>query len=1129
MITDFQWRTALVSSIVVAATGANMTAVAQTPQNKEVTLSGAVHDKAGEPLYGATVRVVNGKKNYTAKADAEGKYTLRVPAEVMIGRNARISATYLGMKFSWKPLRSSQLVYHFALESNSRELGEAVVTGYGTVSTREKTSSITSLKMDDILMPGMTSLEQALEGRVPDMVFMQNSGEVGATARMRIRGTSSIIGNREPLWVLDGIPLSDPVDVTNDQLNDPDYINYIGNAISGINPQDIERVDVLKDAAATALYGTRAANGVIVVTTKKGETGPPRISYNTQLKYTARPRYSDRTIYLMNSQERIQFGKDLVELHYSFPHRMTMVGYEGAYHRYVTGQTSYEQFLAEVRQYETVNTDWFGLLTHDTFNHNHTVSLSGGSETARYYASMGYNKEQGVVRMHGNDRYTATLNMQTKIANMIQANFRLNASVMKKGQLPTEVDALGYAYNTTRALPSHNPDGSLYYYQRHAYNVGTDKSSEYKYRYNILNEVENTENKYETNNVLAALDLVYRHKHWFDATFTTSYQRSNNNGYTWFGEKTNYVAQLRNGEIEVPPIPGKFGLSDLPYGGVYNMSNSVNENFTLRLQANLRQSLGADRKHMVSASFGAEMNISNTDGYSEQTRGYFKNRGMKYVNMTREEVEKFPHYASFLANNHPTLRADKTHRLSGYGIASYAYGTYASISLNGRFDASNKFGSRSNEKFLPVWSISGMWNIGDTFLKEQSTVNDLRMRASFGKTGNMVDNQTPNLLLRQGSVDTYYGENVSWVHALPNPNLRWEQTDQWNLGVDASLFNYRLMVGAEVYYKHTKDAFNNVAVSSINGVSNYVMNGSDLFNHGFSVSLSAYPIKTRDFSWYVSTHYSVVHNKVESKSVNDYDLMDYLNGTAILDGQPIGTFYSYNFLGLNPNNGMPLFDDYADRRHLLEGKTLAEILPMVAGNSGTREPYLSGGIYSTLRYKQFTLSTSFNYSLGNKIRRFALYKDILDGVSSENNVRKEFTQRWLKPGDEKYTSYPSLISPSDPVWGENRYHWSGLTPVSTQGFKPFAHNYWMMYDYSDARVVSGSYLRLSQVALRYQFPSRLLKSTPFTNVSLDASVSNVFTIKSPELEGQDPTQTGFSVQTALSLRPSYTFGLRVTF
>ena len=1106
---------------------AQTTATTQTAAQDHV-VSGMVFDKTGEPLVGANVRVTLGRKVWTAQTDSKGAYRVKLPAGTSIA-GLSISASYLGMKRQTKSGRSNVAHYDFMLDDHSQSLGEAVVTGYGTISTREKTSAITSLKMEEILMPGMTSLEQALEGRVPDMVFMQNSGEVGATARMRIRGTSTLIGNREPLWVLDGIPLSDPVDVTNEQLNDPDYINYIGNAISGINPQDIERVDVLKDAAATALYGTRAANGVIVVTTKKGEPGPPRITYNSQLKYTARPRYSDRDIYLMNSQERVQFGQELMNLHYTFPNHMTMVGYEGAYHRFVTGQTDYNGFLAEVQRAETVNTDWFKLLTHDTFNHNHTVALSGGSETARYYASLGYNREEGVQLHHNNDRYTASLNMQTRIAKVIQANIRLNANVQKKTQLPGEIDLLGYAYGTTRALPAFNNDGSYFFYQRHAYNVGTDKNEQYKYAYNILNEIENAEKLYSSNGIMAALDLTYRFKTLLDLTLTTSYQRTHSDNSTWFGEKSNYAAQLRNAEYGQAPIPGDYGLSDMPYGGVYNTGTNVNENFTLRAQANFRHALGEKKQHLLSASLGYEMNVSNTDGFSENTRGFFKSRGLKYVNMTAEEMNRFPKYASWVAHNHPTLRADKTHRLSGYAIFSYSYGSLFSLSANTRFDASNKFGSRSNEKFLPVWSASGMLNLKSLLLRQYDAVSDLRLRTSFGKTGNMVDNQTPNLLLRQESLDTYYGENVAKVDALPNPYLRWEQTDQWNVGVDASLFDYRLTVGVDAYYKHTKDAFDNTLVSPFNGVENYVMNGSDITNSGFSINLSAYLLKTRDWSWLVSANYSVVYNSINTKTANKYKIEKYLNGTAIMDGKSIGTFYSYNFIGLDPQNGLPLFDDYRDRQHLLEGQPLDRIMERVGVVSGSREPNFAGSFYSTLRYQQWSLSASFNYALGNKIRKFALYKDVLDGVSSENNVRKEFTHRWRKPGDERHTQLPSLISPSDPAFGDNRYHWSAATPAATQGFEAFADNYWMMYDNSNARVVSGSYLRLSNLALRYQFSRKQLKGLPFSNLALDAAMTNVFTLKSSALEGQDPTQSGFSLQTSLSLRPSFTFGLRVSF
>lgn len=1106
---------------------AQTTATTQTAAQDHV-VSGMVFDKTGEPLVGANVRVTLGRKVWTAQTDSKGAYRVKLPAGTSTA-GLSISASYLGMKRQTKSGRSNVAHYDFMLDDHSQSLGEAVVTGYGTISTREKTSAITSLKMEEILMPGMTSLEQALEGRVPDMVFMQNSGEVGATARMRIRGTSTLIGNREPLWVLDGIPLSDPVDVTNEQLNDPDYINYIGNAISGINPQDIERVDVLKDAAATALYGTRAANGVIVVTTKKGEPGPPRITYNSQLKYTARPRYSDRDIYLMNSQERVQFGQELMNLHYTFPNHMTMVGYEGAYHRFVTGQTDYNGFLAEVQRAETVNTDWFKLLTHDTFNHNHTVALSGGSETARYYASLGYNREEGVQLHHNNDRYTASLNMQTRIAKVIQANIRLNANVQKKTQLPGEIDLLGYAYGTTRALPAFNNDGSYFFYQRHAYNVGTDKNEQYKYAYNILNEIENAEKLYSSNGIMAALDLTYRFKTLLDLTLTTSYQRTHSDNSTWFGEKSNYAAQLRNAEYGQAPIPGDYGLSDMPYGGVYNTGTNVNENFTLRAQANFRHALGEKKQHLLSASLGYEMNVSNTDGFSENTRGFFKSRGLKYVNMTAEEMNRFPKYASWVAHNHPTLRADKTHRLSGYAIFSYSYGSLFSLSANTRFDASNKFGSRSNEKFLPVWSASGMLNLKSLLLRQYDAVSDLRLRTSFGKTGNMVDNQTPNLLLRQESLDTYYGENVAKVDALPNPYLRWEQTDQWNVGVDASLFDYRLTVGVDAYYKHTKDAFDNTLVSPFNGVENYVMNGSDITNSGFSINLSAYLLKTRDWSWLVSANYSVVYNSINTKTANKYKIEKYLNGTAIMDGKSIGTFYSYNFIGLDPQNGLPLFDDYRDRQHLLEGQPLDRIMERVGVVSGSREPNFAGSFYSTLRYQQWSLSASFNYALGNKIRKFALYKDVLDGVSSENNVRKEFTHRWRKPGDERHTQLPSLISPSDPAFGDNRYHWSAATPAATQGFEAFADNYWMMYDNSNARVVSGSYLRLSNLALRYQFTRKQLKGLPFSNLAFDAAVTNVFTLKSSALEGQDPTQSGFSLQTSLSLRPSFTFGLRVSF
>ena len=241
-------------------------------------LKGTVTDSEGQPIIGANVVVRQGGVRGVT-TDGKGQYSLKVP-----DGKVTVEYSYIGMSRQHFTLAAGTAdATHDVKMKDANVLGEAVVTnGYETIDPRKNTAAISTVKMADILMPGMTTIDQALEGKIPDLVVTSNSGEAGATARLRVRGTSTLVGNREPLWVLDGFVLQDPVNVSNDQLNDPDYINYVGNAISGINPEDIEKIDVLKDAAATALYGTRASNGVIVVTTKKGREGPPTIRYSNQ-------------------------------------------------------------------------------------------------------------------------------------------------------------------------------------------------------------------------------------------------------------------------------------------------------------------------------------------------------------------------------------------------------------------------------------------------------------------------------------------------------------------------------------------------------------------------------------------------------------------------------------------------------------------------------------------------------------------------------------------------------------------------------------------------------------------------------------------------------------------------------
>ena len=1109
---------ATVGTSAQANTGGNKKTMEQSQQQKELLLRGLVTDKDGLPLPGVTIQV-KGTDQGTI-TDADGEYYLMVKGV----EKPVLVFSYIGMETQEVTYGKGKHRINVMLKESQQLMEEVVITGYQVLDKRTKTSAITSLKMEDIILPGVTSIDQMLEGRVPEMTFTLNSGEVGATPRLRVRGTSTLLGNREPLWVLDGIVMSDPVDVDPEDLNNPDYLNIIGNAIAGINPQDIERIDVLKDASATALYGTRAANGVIVVTTKKGRVGKPTLSYNHTSKITRRPRYTDRNINLMNSQERVQFGKALADQHYVFPTNMPLVGYEGALNRLHNREIDYDTFLEEVTWYEQVNTDWFDVLTRDSYSHSHSLNINGGSEVIRYYASLGYDRDNGVLNTTYSERYTVTTKMDVNLSKKLLLSMKLNGNVQKKNHLVSTVDAMDYAYNTTRALPCYNEDGSLYYYDRRrgGYNHGHGSKD---LRYNILNEIDNSSSGYDGKGLQVDLNLKYNILPTWDVTAVGSYSVSSTLQEDWWGDKTAYVAALKNGEYEDKPIPGEDGKCVLPYGGILKTRNSDTENLTFRLQSNYRKLFGKNEEHLITALLGYEANMRRTKVMDNEERGYLKERGMQFVDISTLDVNDYPLYKEWLLSNHPSLTRGLTNQLSFYLSLSYSYQDYFTLNLNGRTDASNKFGSHSNERLLPVWSASGMWNIRETLFKDMEWLSEARLRMSYGMQGNMLDGQTPNMLLSQKPLDSYYNENVSKVDQFPNPNLKWEETKQTNIGLDLGFFDGRLNISGNFYYKKTDNLFTWVNVAPTNGMTSYLMNNGSVENIGFSVSLAATPIRTRDFYWRLSTHYSSNKNTVHTDAVENYKLSDYLAGTAIVSGEPIGTFYSYKFLGLNAQNGTPVFDDFIDRKHLLEDKSLEDVVRMVMTDSGSRDAAFSGNLFNTFSYKGLSLSFNLSYSLGSKVRLFALYSPVISGVSSDKNVRKEFVDRWQVPGDEKWTNIPALISRSDANFNNYNTHWSQEQGNKT---KVFANSLWDMYDNSDIRVVSGDYLKLSSLTLSYSLQKSLLKKTPFSSASISFSTQNLFTIAAKELKGQDPSQAGFS-KPNLSIRPTYTFGLNVAF
>lgn len=751
------------------------------------TIRGVITDKAKEPLPGVTV-LLKGTSVGTA-SNMQGEFALEVMKDV-----DSLIVTFVGMKTQYVKLQPEVSMYKIQMEYDVEEMDEVVITGYQTIDKRKNTSAVQTLQMDDIKVPGVTRVDQLLEGHVPGMTFMQNSGQVGAAPKLRVRGTSTVLGNQEPVWVLDGIILRDPVNVSPTLANNLDFVNLVGNAISGINPDDIERIDILKDASATALYGAKAANGVIVITTKKGKAGAPSVTYNVSGTYTRRPRYTDNNIYLMNSKERVAYSRELVEKRLSLPDIQNYVGYEDAINKLLNGVYTYEQFQQEVNRIETVNTDWFKLITEDSFSHNHTLSLSGGSENVRYYASLGYSDEKGVIKREKNDRYSTLLKVNGNF-DKLAFNFMIQANRGERHYTNSEVDILNYAYNTARTIPAYNGDGSLYYYTK-SYNHPEGKERLHL-AFNALNEMANCRDEYNTYAATVTTDLNYRFNENLKAQLMFSYGMSNTTQETFMDESSWYAACLRGTDYGVTLPDEVKSWSLLPMGGEYREDISRNDNYTARLQLDYNKFLDKDRKHLINASVGFELSSNKYVGKKQTHRGYLPERG-KII--TTFDPTVYTSFAQWQMNTTGVSRGVITdniqNELSGYLTLTYTYNNTYSLNFNTRADASNKFGDRSNERILPVWSVSGSWDMKSNILAGVSWVNLLSLRASYGYQGNILSDQSPELIIERGDYNDDFGKYESEIKHYPNPNLRWEKTGTINASVD---FAY-LIIGYVVLF-----------------------------------------------------------------------------------------------------------------------------------------------------------------------------------------------------------------------------------------------------------------------------------------------------------------------------------------
>lgn len=1054
-------------------------------------LYGRVTDENKQPLPGVTVQVKG--LTFGAATSAKGEYWLSLPNPP---EEFSLVYSFIGMETQEVKYAGKDTI-NVVMKEDVKTLEDVVVTGYMNVNKGSYVGAVTSVNVDEIKVAGVTSIDQMLQGVVPGMTVRMNTGQVGANPKIRVRGTSTLLGNQEPVWVVDGVIQRDPIAMQEDLSGDiEDMRTIVANAISWLNPNDIETLTVLKDASATAIYGSNAANGVIVITTKRAQSGKTSVSYNGSLTVGRRPHYGlyDR----MNSQERMQLSQEIYGERVSFPSTVLAIGYEGLVAKLNSKEISESEMLEEFRRLERVNTDWFDILFRNSVSHTHSLSVTGGSDKISNRTSINISETKGEAIGNDMANFSVSSNTTVKFTPTFRTNFMLNGSYRTTKGFAYNVSPFDYAYNTSRVIPAYNEDGTYFYHEKTG-TVSTVINLKNVYNYNIINERENTGNENNSKKLSATLDLNWDLLPGLQYQGVFSYDLSSSNIKSWATENSFYITQSRGYEAgSVLPNSLEEKASRLPWGGLLYTEETSVRTYTFR------NSLLYDRTlndvHRFTVQLGIEVTSAKTTGVNNKTFGYLKFRGegfasipLTYTPVGRPAVNN-DLYEDMKVNRKVVNRENNS--LSEYFTGIYSYDNRYVLNFNARLDASNRFGQDPDKKFRPTWSAGLKWRVGNEhFAMGWDWIDGLDLSVSYGYQGMAVESVSPYLIATDAGFHNLYKQYGLSIKNLPYDNLGWEKTKSWNFSVDLSFLKGRLNLVANMFKKDS-DVLSSRDVPAENGMLNSVIFGSKMENKGYDLTVNVVPVRNKNFTWQFSVNTAVTKNKQSNNDrVNTLD--DYFNGTCIVNGEAYSSFYSLEFDGLDPEDGTPLFKNLD-----LDTDDFMKYLVY----SGKDEPDFSGGLSTSLRYKNLRLQANFSMQFGGqgRIPNFYEPSNGQRGLPSpESNASRKLLNRWKNPGDE--TIYPSLP-------GRGKTDALPL-PGSTTYKTPY-----QMYNLADIRVADTDLIRCTQLSLNYQFGEKVLRAAHVNSLSLGVSVANPFMIVfDKKWEGIDPETGGWPTRRTMSL------------
>ncbi|HTE08674.1 MAG TPA: SusC/RagA family TonB-linked outer membrane protein, partial [Flavitalea sp.] len=1030
---------------------------------------------------------------------ASGEYTLyNVPSR------ATIVVSNVGYQTREFRLSRGQANLSLTLLPEVSALSDVIVTGFQRIDKKQFTGAAVKLGMDQIKTEGVLDISRMLEGRAAGVAVQNVSGTFGAAPKIRIRGATSITGDNKPLWVVDGVVLEDIINISNDQLASGDPNTLLGSSVAGLNPSDIESFDILKDASATALYGARAMNGVIVITTRKGKAGSLRVNYSGNFSVQLKPSYSNYNV--MNSADQMSVYAELERkgaLNYSEVAGRSETGIYGKWEQKIAYDPAIggpqiintpENKAEFLNRYATANTDWFDVLFRNSFTQEHSLSLSHGSEKAQSYFSVSFTNDQGWTIADRMRRFTANLNNTYNFSNKLSAGFKVTGSVRQQKTPGTEerrddpvagaydrdfdINPFNYALHSSRALTAYDENGELEYFRRNY----TD--------FNIVNELRN--NYIDVNVVDVSLlgNLKYKILPWMTYDFNGAIRYVNatkehqitenaNQANAYRAASTTEIADKNRFLYRDPDNPNATPVSVLPYGGFYNTETDVLKNYTFRNTLSFDHLFG--RRHQINALIGQEVKYSDRPNTRNLGFGYqYENGGIPFVDyrIVKQYLEN-----SFQFYEH----SNEYERFVGYfGNLRYSYNNKYVLEGTLRRDGSNRLGRSSKARWLNSYTIAARWNAAEEdFIKNISEISYLTLRGSYGLNANYGDATNSLAVLKTKLTNRPYLTDKQLaidIENLENSDLTWEKKYEANVGVDLGLLQNRLNISIDAYQRKSLDLISEIRTSAIGGQLVKVANYADLKSRGIEFSVGGTPVRLRNFSWQTNLTFGFNTNEI-TRAENFpliYDLAIPEGGA--LEGHPVRGLFSIPFAGLT-DEGVPTF--LTEKGDTSSGVYLQSDQVFNLKYEGPIDPTILGGFTNTFSYKNLSLSLHISYQLGNKIR---LYPTFRGGYSDLDALPTEFKNRWVLPGDELVTNIPSIVTP----YLDFDFNSTGSYPYN-------------IYNYSDARVVDGSFVRLKTVRLSYSIPEGIVHRTPFNNLTLDLTGNNLFLIYSdPDLNGQDP-------------------------